>query len=81
MTEKKAREILSHCEHMDALANNIKSYSAFVKAEMYAFLGGVEPPSGSEIMNQKSKLNKKLKFGHSSEENKKRLSVAAESLV
>jgi hypothetical protein len=41
MTDKKAKEILSHCEHMDALANNIKSYSAFVKAEMYAFLGGV----------------------------------------
>lgn len=41
MNEKKAKEIFRRCEEIEALAQTILSYSAFVKAEMKVYLGGV----------------------------------------
>ncbi|SHH95729.1 hypothetical protein SAMN05421866_0025 [Chryseobacterium oranimense] len=41
MNEKKAKEIISKCEQMEAWSKQIQSYSTSVKAEMIAFLGGV----------------------------------------
>lgn len=62
MTEKKAKEILLHCEQMDALAQTIISSSAFVKAEMNAFLGGVGTAQDKRKNNPRSKAEQEAEI-------------------
>lgn len=56
--EKKAKEIISKCDALDILSDDIKKYSAFVKAEAVALLGGV----GTASVKQNKSNSKKTEL-------------------
>lgn len=61
LTPKKAKEILSMCEEMDALAKKIQSHSAFVRVEMTDYLSGVGTAFSSKKINKKLESEAKIR--------------------
>ncbi|WP_131724405.1 hypothetical protein [Chryseobacterium indologenes] len=59
MTDKKAREIIAMCDQFEAYT---LSFTAFVKAEMNAFLGGVGTTQNKRKSNSKIKSEQEAKI-------------------